>query len=184
MHNHYDVYRTLPGNIVDKNGKALLSWRVKILPFIDEQALYDQFHLDEPWDSEHNIKLLSRMPDIYVDPNTATPPGMTVYQRPLGEKLIMNSDAGGNFRKITDGTANTIIAVETLPDAATAWTKPKDVAIDLDKPKSKLFDSKRAGFNALLADGSALYLSDDTDASMLKALLTARGGEVVNRSEF
>ncbi len=106
---------------------------------------------------------------------------MTVYQRLIGEKLIMNSDAGGNFQKITDGTANTIIAVETLPDAATAWTKPKDVAIDLDKPKSKLFDSKRAGFNALLADGSALYLSDDTDASMLKALLTARGGEVVNR---
>lgn len=184
MHNHYDVYRTLPGNIVDKNGKALLSWRVKILPFIDEQALYDQFHLDEPWDSEHNIKLLSRMPDIYVDPNTATQPGMTVYQRPIGEKLIMNSDAGGNFRKITDGTSNTIMAVETLPDAAAAWTKPKDVAIDLDKPKSKLFDGKRAGFNALLADGSALYLSDDTDASMLKALLTARGGEVVNRSEF
>ena len=184
MHNHYDVYRTLPGNIVDKNGKALLSWRVKILPFIEEQALYDQFHLDEPWDSEHNIKLLSRMPDIYVDPNTATQPGMTVYQRPIGEKLIMNSDAGGNFRKITDGTSNTIMTVETLPDAAAAWTKPEDLTIDLNKPKSKLFDGKRAGFNALLADGSALYLGDDIDASLLKALLTARGGEVTSRSEF
>lgn len=184
MHNHYDVYRTLPGNIVDKNGKALLSWRVKILPFIEEQALYDQFHLDEPWDSEHNIKLLNLMPDIYVDPKTETQPGMTVYQRPTGEKLIMNSDAGGTFREITDGTSNTILAVETLPDTATAWTKPEDVSIDIDKPKSKLFDGKRAGFNALLADGSALYLGDDIDASLLKALLTARGGEVADRSEF
>ena len=184
MHNHYDVYRSLPGNIVDKDGKALLSWRVKILPFIEEQALYEQFHLDEPWNSEHNLKLVNRMPQIYVDPNTVTKPGMTVYQRPRGQNLIMNSDAGGSFREILDGTSNTILVVETLPDAAVPWTRPEDLTVDLDKPKSALFDGKRLGFNALLADGSALYLSNEIDVSLLKAILTARGGEVVDFSEF
>ena len=46
--------------ILDPNGKPLLSWRVQILPYIEEQQLYQDFHLDEPWDSEHNIKLLEK----------------------------------------------------------------------------------------------------------------------------
>ena len=57
VHNYHDAYGHFPTNIVDADGKPLLSWRVAILPFIEEMNLYDQFRLDEPWDSEHNIKL-------------------------------------------------------------------------------------------------------------------------------
>src|SRR5262249_46508298 len=55
MHNRHDTYGFLPASaIYSKNGKPLLSWRVELLPFLDQQELYRQFHLDEPWDSEHN----------------------------------------------------------------------------------------------------------------------------------
>ena len=43
-----------PRAILDKNGKPLLSWRAQMLPNLEEIALYEQFHLDEPWDSQHN----------------------------------------------------------------------------------------------------------------------------------
>ena len=70
---------------VDKSGKLLLSWRVQILPFLgrSEQQLYDQFHLDEPWDSEHNLKLVEQMPEIFEDPNPLSrqnnKAGKTIY---------------------------------------------------------------------------------------------------------
>src|SRR5262249_54155708 len=61
MHNYNDAYNgKLPAHaIYSKDGKKpLLSWRVAILPFIEQDNLYQQFHLDEPWDSEHNKKLI------------------------------------------------------------------------------------------------------------------------------
>src|SRR5262245_36590716 len=59
LHNFEAVHSALPPQaIVDEEGEPLLSWRVAILPYIGEQALYDEFHLDEPWDSEHNLALL------------------------------------------------------------------------------------------------------------------------------
>src|ERR1700721_4696565 len=61
-----DEHRLLPGNIAAKDGTHLLSWRVAILPYLDEKALYDQFKLDEPWDSKHNIALVAKMPKIYA----------------------------------------------------------------------------------------------------------------------
>ncbi len=67
MHNYHATNNMLPPHATyDKNGKPLLSWRVFILPYIEQQDLYKQFHLDEPWDSEHNKKLLAKMPVIYA----------------------------------------------------------------------------------------------------------------------
>ena len=45
-----------------------MSWRVAILPYIDQHGLYKQFHLDEPWDSEHNKPLMAKMPAVYRSP--------------------------------------------------------------------------------------------------------------------
>src|SRR5438552_3335668 len=69
MHNYNDTHGQLPAAAAcGKDGKPLLSWRVEILPFIEYGALYNEFHLDEPWDSPHNIELLPRMPKIYASP--------------------------------------------------------------------------------------------------------------------
>ena len=70
FHNYHQQARQLSARILShsKDGKPLLSWRVLILPFLDQQALYDQFHLDEPWDSPHNRTLIAKMPAIFRCP--------------------------------------------------------------------------------------------------------------------
>jgi len=81
LKNYYDTNNQWPTDITDKAGKPLLSWRVELLPFLEADNLYKILHRDEPWDSPHNLKLLSNMPDVFrvaIDPKDAT---HTYYQR-------------------------------------------------------------------------------------------------------
>jgi hypothetical protein len=81
IHAYHDVHKQLPADVTDKAGKPLLSWRVELLPFLNEDNLYKQLKRDEPWDSPHNLRLLAKMPDVYrvaFDPTDAT---HTYYQR-------------------------------------------------------------------------------------------------------
>src|SRR4051794_24888061 len=65
FHNYHDTNGAMPTNQHSKDGKPLLSWRVQILPYIEQDHVYKQFKLDEPWDSEHNMKLVDKIPDLY-----------------------------------------------------------------------------------------------------------------------
>ena len=67
LHTYADVNNghLPPPASVDKKGTRLLSWRVLILPYIGEEKLHEQFHLDEPWDSKHNKELLAKMPEVF-----------------------------------------------------------------------------------------------------------------------
>src|SRR5438309_10601168 len=72
FHNFHDASGKFPtAASYSKDGKPLLSWRVQILPFIEQTNLYNEFHVDEPWDSEHNKKLIPRMPKIFGSLNVA-----------------------------------------------------------------------------------------------------------------
>src|SRR5262245_19784659 len=58
-----DARKALPSaSIVGKDGKTKHSWRVALLPYLEAQPLYNEYHFDEPWDSEHNKKLIPKMP--------------------------------------------------------------------------------------------------------------------------
>ena len=66
MHNYHDQNNKLPPPYLKtKDGKPGLSWRV-ILPYIEQDFLYRQFKLDEPWDSPKNLALLNQMPQTYA----------------------------------------------------------------------------------------------------------------------
>jgi hypothetical protein len=78
-----------------------------MLPYLEEEQLYRQFHHDEPWDSEHNKKLIPLMPQVFKDP-AATPEkiagGLTPYQLLRGEKTAFPKDnAGLTLGVISDG---------------------------------------------------------------------------------
>ncbi len=180
IHNYHSAYKKMPPTaITDDNGKRLLSWRVAILPFIEQQALYEQFHLDEPWDSEHNLKLAEQMPMIYTDPSLPLPPGMTVFQAAVGEGMVMEHDRDNRFRDITDGTANTIMVVEADASQAVQWTAPDDLDIDLQQPIDQMGHIHPGGFHVVFADGAVRFVTHSVDLDVFRALLTRDGGEDV-----
>jgi hypothetical protein len=171
------------------DGKPLLSWRVHILPYLEQNELYKQFHLDEPWDSEHNSKLLEKMPDVYADPNSAVRAalkgaGYTTYVAPKGEGLMFGGKEGTTSRDAKDGTSNTILALEVVPERAVPWTKPDDWQVDLSDPLAGVKRSDRNGFIGAYADGHVTFHENNIDAATFKALLTPAGGETVDPSKF
>ena len=54
-----------------QTGQPLLSWRVALLPQLDQLPLFQQIHLDEPWDSPHNRQFAEQMPAVYQMPSLA-----------------------------------------------------------------------------------------------------------------
>ena len=181
MHNYYDVHKSLPAQAsYDTSGKPLLSWRVHILPFLEQSKLYKQFHLDEPWDSPHNRKLIDKMPYIYRSPvSSLAEKGRTNYVYPVGEKTVCPGPRGVTFKEITDGTSCTIMIVEANDDEAVIWTKPEDLAFDPEHPAKGLGGLYRNGFVCGFCDGSAHFLRVPLDKELLLAPFTRDGGEVV-----
>jgi hypothetical protein len=162
--------------IYDRDGKALLSWRVTILPYLSEEALFRQFKLDEPWDSAHNKKLLAGMPKIYAPPRGKYPANSTVYQVFTGKGTAFASKQGARLEQdIPDGTANTIGIVEAAE--AVPWTKPADLPYDPNKPLPKLGGMFKDVFNACFMDASVHVLKRKADERILRAAITADGGE-------
>ncbi len=176
-HNYEAVYNRFPTNIASGDGKPLLSWRVALLPYMEETALYEQFHLDEPWDSEHNLGLLDQMPPIYQNAN-APLVNRTVYQGFRGPGTIFQGEPV-RFREITDGTSNTILCVESDVDAAVEWTRPADLPFDPDQPVRGVGNLRPAGFNAALADGSVRLISRSIDPETLRHLIQMNDGNRV-----
>ncbi len=178
FHNYHDANRRLPPRVIkDKDGEPLLSWRVAILPYIEQQKLYDQFHLDEPWDSEHNSKLIEKMPAIFASPLAGPLRGSSNYVYPYGEGLP-GSEEVLSFVNVTDGTSNTIALVEVNLANAVPWTAPED----FDNDNEDLIDAfvTLAGTNVALFDGSVQFISRNIDEETLEAMLTHAGGEIWN----
>jgi type II secretory pathway pseudopilin PulG len=183
LHNYHDTFETFPAHAsYSADGKPLLSWRVHVLPFIEENALYEQFHLDEPWDSEHNKKLIDQMPAAFLSPNSAntTESGRSNYVAPIGEGFLFDgTETGAGMRHITDGTSNTIALLEVDDEHAVPWTAPEDWEYDEQDPTKGLFGLRPTVGLAAFCDGSVQALVEGIDVETLRALFTRSGGEVV-----
>ena len=197
MHNYHDTYTRFPPQAIrTKDGKPLLSWRVAILPFIDHAPLYQQFHLDEPWDSEHNKALIAKMPLVYASPSLSDEQrakGMTSYLTPLSRKpaaelkaneptameMIFDNPEGNRISAITDGTSNTIMVLEAHPKSAVVWSKPDDLVIDVKKPLAAVVGQPNAGFSTAFADGSVRFISEKVDPKVLWLMLLMNDGNPI-----
>jgi hypothetical protein len=152
LHNYHDVNGSLPpAAITDKDGRPLLSWRVAILPYLESSPLYARFHLDEPWDSPHNLALLDPMPPVYACPSDRTrKPGMTGYQAVIGPATAFTPDFKPlRFQDFTDGLEGTLLVSESR--RCVPWTKPEDLPLDMGLPLTRLGSHHgyhNNGFNA------------------------------------
>jgi hypothetical protein len=191
MMDYHNTYGRLPPvAIKSKDGKPLLSWRVLLLPWLEEQRLFAKFHLDEPWDSPHNLPLLDKLPDIYSSMFEAK--GLTHYQVVVGPGTAFEKD-GLTWNDFPDGRKNTILVVDAVEGVP--WTKPADIAYDPNARMPVLgrthYYSIRFGrytlgarqvFTAAFADGAIHFIRIDKDQESMRGFVTRNGSEALDWS--
>jgi hypothetical protein len=190
VHNYENANGQLPPPAIldKKTGKPLLSWRVLMLPYIEQEALYQKFKLDEPWDSENNKPLLALMPKTYTVPRVGTQePGLTHYQAFVGPGAAWEMRHNPNKphaaetlslpAAFLDGTSNTILVAEAAE--AVPWTAPMDIVFDNKGPFLPKLGVFKGGFQVALADGSVKFLSLNMSETTLRYAIGARDGQVL-----
>ncbi len=173
MHNFAAMYGgRFPAAAIRKGGQAILSWRVAILPYLEQFALYERFHLDEAWDSSHNASLLNEMPRVYAPVGREETPGYhTHYQWIVGPGSLLNGDEGTRVDVNIFGRP-TLMIVEAAD--AVPWTKPADLPYDAGKPLPRLGGPFENGSYATFGDGSVRFLGRELSAEMVRGLITGR----------
>jgi hypothetical protein len=208
MHHFNGTGQLPPAVVYDWDGNPLYSWRVLLLPYIEEDALYKEFHLDELWDSPHNKPLLARMPKTYVRPREwpAKEPYATYYQVFDGPGAAFNSDKNKGLKPFSppgfgaafgqpDGPALMQGAdVSSIPRTFTdgtstiliaeaadpvPWTKPADLHFDPNGPLPKLGGLFNGNFNVVMADDSVRLISRSVSQTTLRGAITANAGDVL-----
>ena len=180
-----------PAALYDEAGKPLVSWRVLILPYLGDDAreLYQSFHLNEPWDSPHNIALVSLMPEVYA-PSWNCPPDTTLCKVFVGEGAVFERGSTLSVPRIAaaDGVEQTIlVAAAGVP---VLWTKPEDILFDQSRPDELaayvIGDGRgfrKYLFQAATVDGivHTIQIPSDTNGwKNLRNAITWRGGETVD----
>jgi hypothetical protein len=163
-----------------------VSWRVLLLPFIEELHLYRQYRFDEPWDEPNNVKFLKQMPKVYRHPEADTrkvPEGYTHYRvfasRPGTQPsaLFLDGLFTPKMLEIPDGRPNTILITEA--EEAVPWTMPEALHFDPSQPLPKLGGQFKRGYNVLMADGKTRFVLNNLPEDKLRAWITRDGGETV-----
>ena len=186
IHNYQDANKVLPPNQASRraDGSSYLSWRVHILPYLGEEKLYSEFKLNESWDSEHNKKLLDKMPDIFsIYPVSALAPpnmkGHTTVLAPVGEGTIFGGNKPVPFGLVKDGLSNTIFFVEVKPDHAMPWTAPLDYEFPPTNPADGLALDANGQFLCAMGDGSVILLPGNLPKDTLLHLFQMNDGQAI-----
>ena len=181
MHSYEVTHRKLPAAyMADKNGKPLLSWRVALLPYLDQQALYNQFHLDEAWDSPHNQKLIAKMPSVYsFDGSRLIKTGKTTYLGFRGANTVLG-ERPISIAQVPDGTSNTVMLVDVPEEKAVIWTQPDDFTFNPKDPLQGLLKPGQDRLKCGFVDGSVKNISTDLKDETFLHLFLINDGQVIS----
>ena len=180
MHNYESANGVLPpAATLAPDGKPLLSLRVLLLPYLEQDAPYRQFKLDEPWDGAHNKPLLAKMPKAFECPSwPRTGSDTTIYQVLIGPGTLFEKAEGVALSEVTDGLGGTLMVAETK--APIAWTQPSGLPFTPKTPIKGLGSAHPGVFNVLRADGSVRFVKNTATPAALEAMATRNGGEVLS----
>lgn len=201
MHEYSDVYGSLPpAYLTDENGKPMHSWRVLLLPFMDQNDLYAANDFNEPWDGPNNRHLADRTPSIYLcacDPHrrqwnpwterytSSSNAPMTSYVLVTGKGTAFDGSTAATLDDNADGLEKTLLAVE-IADSDIHWMQPRDLPIDqmsfrINDPTAKhaIRSNHLGGANVVFANAAARFIPSDLQPQTVRALLTINGGEDV-----
>ncbi|MBN1911839.1 MAG: DUF1559 domain-containing protein [Pirellulales bacterium] len=197
LHNYEADYHCFPpAYIRDKEGRPMHSWRVLILPYLEEGTLYKKFRLNEPWDSSYNKTVAANMPSCFqCGANRNAAPGMTDYMAVTGPGTMWDGDRGCKIKDITDGTDQTLMLIEAA-GASVPWNAPQDLTLKeimdaglqgkkglMSYHDPKATDTARPLGNVLYADGHTDCLYGRFTPEDFKKLATIAGGESADNLE-
>jgi hypothetical protein len=178
FHSYYQKNESFPPAVlVGPDGKTPHSWRVALLPLLEQDALYKQYRLNEPWDSPSNREVLARMPDVYRTPAETAGSTNAGYFVMTGPGTVFDGPKGKRMSDVLDGTADTLLVVESKRDIP--WTKPEDISYDPQGPLPELGGYHEGQFGIALADGETWFLTTTIEEKTLRALITRAGGEYI-----
>ncbi|WP_435011170.1 sigma-70 family RNA polymerase sigma factor [Tundrisphaera lichenicola] len=178
FHNYNDSNGHLPpASIHGPDGQPKLSWRVALLPYLDEGTLYNQFHLNEPWDSPHNKTLIARMPAVFETPDSPAPETQTRFRGFMGPGAMFEGTRGIGFNEVTDGTSNTVLIASAREPIV--WTRPGELIVQPGQPLPAIDEADPFWCLVGMADGAALYVPPG-DQHLLVQMITRSGGEVIS----
>ncbi len=177
LHNYHDTYNTFPPAVVtDANGQPLYSGRVLLLPFMEQNSLYEAFDKNKAWNSPENLAISEQMIPTFCDPaSKSTVRNRSDYVFVTGAGTIFDGDKSINMAGITDGTSNTLMMIETAT-GPTNWAEPKEWNADTgtlpagNHPRVVL---------VLYADGSVRAVQPQAVQGFLKQLTTRNDGQVI-----
>jgi hypothetical protein len=185
--NYHDRYERFPPPFVaGPDGRPWHSWRVLLLPFLEQTDLYKAYDFDEPWNGPNNRKLADRMPAVYAF-NGREKAGNTTtnYLGVVGNETVWNVTQAVNWDDVTDGTGSTILVVEN-DGANIHWMEPRDLSfsdMDLRLNTPNGVGGPYDDPGAAMLDGSLHRLKPTLQPAVLRALLTIRGGEPLESKE-
>jgi RNA polymerase sigma factor (sigma-70 family) len=160
-----------PAAFHNKAGKALLSWRVSLLPYVQQKNLYRLVKHDEPWDSANNQNVSQAVLRLYSPARQF--PGLefpdTLYRTFVGPGTAFDTKKGRKLTDVLAGGVNPILVVETA--AATNWAQPGEFEYDPKRPLPKLGGVFDGGFHALFADGSVRFIPSKIEEKALRQLI-------------
>lgn len=186
LQNYNAIYGCFPPVCTtDEDGKPMHSWRVLILPLIEQVELYRRYDFNEPWNGPHNLKLAKQMPQVFrCFEDTATPGTNTDYVAVVGPETIWQPDHGTTFREIEDGSSHTIAVIEAS-GAGINWMEPRDLPFAAlakgvnPKPGPGISSMHSGAVLAVFADGHTQSIDERIPLEKLKALFTKAGGEEI-----
>jgi len=183
MHNYLDTFRSFPAaHLNDSQGQPRVSWRVSILPYIDQAPMYQSMSMNESWDGPTNSRFNGMMPPTYSCPSAPMNHINTCYATVVGPKSVLGANKCVSIREILDGTSNTMLVTEACM-LGIPWMKPQDVdaaSITAVGDPGGISSFHRGIVNVLMGDGSVRTLSVTVDPNIVKALSTYDGGEQVS----
>ncbi|MEO9591365.1 DUF1559 domain-containing protein [Rhodopirellula bahusiensis] len=177
LHNYHAAYNQLPpAYTVDENGNKLHSWRVAILPFMEQQALHQQIDLSKPWDAPENAAVASIVVPAYACPSKVGDPLMTTYVAVVDPSGMFEGAIPTKFAQATDGLASTILLVETEHENEVHWMSPEDIDLQTLLERSE-DDSHQGGGHVVMGDGAVQFITNSIEVGLLESLVTKDGGE-------
>jgi len=173
--NYEAEYHSLPpAYTVDATGARLHSWRSLILPYLEQQKIYDEIDFSKPWNHPDNKSIADlTTPGTYRCPSNTIDKRFTTYLGIVDSETCFQATTGRKIADVTDGAANTLVIVEANPTDAVHWMEPTD--LNLAEFLEAIRNKKSAhfgGHHTISLDNSVRYFPTDSETEFLKASVT------------